>query len=173
MQHPYSQNVSPSLQTFWQHRGGCGRCRWLCAQCGRVGALSPRLQPARRAHSGELCVNRLHLRQTRPINMRVPFSILHPVLSITVFGFYPSMVSFLSHHLMAPPLVPCDGAFMSPVNVNVSSSALGFVLSPLTRVRHGVRSKIHPKSVTISCCSGFLRHRCPFSLQPTSAHSPF
>lgn len=142
------------------------RCRWLRARCGRVGALSQRLQPARRAHSGELCVNRLHLRQTRPINMRVPFSILHPVLAITVFGFYPSLVSSLSHRVMAPPLVPCTGAFMSPVNVNVSAPASFRLLS------HASVPAFTPQSVTISCCSRFSRHRCACSLRPASARSP-
>lgn len=32
-----------------------------------------------------------------PVSMRVLLSVLYPVLSLTIFGLYPSMVSFISH----------------------------------------------------------------------------
>lgn len=70
----------------------------MCAQCGRVGALSPRLQPTRSAHSGELYVNRLHLRQTRapeapqhagPVQRPVPRPLYHRLRILPVHGeFY-------------------------------------------------------------------------------------
>lgn len=93
-----------------EHRGAVW-CRWACARCAAVGALSLRFDNSRNAlrwtAAQELYVKDCTLEKSdcpEPVSMRVLLSVLYPVLSLTIFGLYPSMVSFVIHffvHILA------------------------------------------------------------------------
>lgn len=89
-------------------------CRWKCGYRTAARALSLR------SHSSRKTRRRWTAGQDRssmlkgctletsgrpePVSMRVLLSVLYPVLSLTIFGLYPTMVSFPVSHSLSPTL---------------------------------------------------------------------
>lgn len=96
-----SENFSPPRLCLQCVRGERRLwCRWACGRCASVGALCVREKSAEvdsdrnRRSMFKDCTPERRSGCPEPVSMRLLLSLLYPVLSLTVFGLYPSMVSY-------------------------------------------------------------------------------
>lgn len=98
----HCRNISPSFQTFssplfqLEHRGGVGVMPLDVLSMCRVRNLLLVVAQTHKRIDVRSAWKDCTLERSgcpEPVSMRVLLSVLYPVLSLTVFGFYPSMVS--------------------------------------------------------------------------------
>lgn len=136
---PFATALSRSTGQVWVW------CRWTCGRCAR--RWSALFSGPRRRKDAELrgaeseswmlkdCSSG-RSGWSQLVSMRVPLSVLYPVLSLTIFGLYPSLVSGSFNNLMLEQRL---GARDWRCVVSLREEAL-------------VYAKLHCKVPAVSCC---------------------